>query len=126
MENKTIEIINNISKIDSETLPIMLLGFYDATYGLYRSFSFDNDSEWDSVIEELDLKDIDFFIKRLLEYLGFLLDDEIADDIITDYTSSTEGNRMFVLKKRLIEWAIELEEIEKQEKDIEKSKGIKL
>lgn len=109
MEMKTIEIINKVAKIDSELLPRILLGFYESTFSLYCSIEEEKETEWENIIRELGLKDSNFFVKQLLEYLGFPKDDEIADGYITDYVDSSELNRMEILKKELIEWAIEME-----------------
>lgn len=109
VEMKTVEIINNIAKIDSEVLPRMLLRFYEATFSFYCDIEDCSEAEWENILNELGMKDSDFFIKRLLEHLGFPKNDEIADGYITDYIDSTEPNRMDLLKKELIEWAIESE-----------------
>lgn len=109
MEMTTTKIIDRIAKIDSELLPRMLLTFYDASFGLYCDIGDGMEGEWESTISKLGLKDSHFFVEQLLTYLGFPEDDEIADGYITDYVGSEETNRMGILKKELIEWAIESE-----------------
>lgn len=109
MEMKTMEVINKIAKIDSDLLPRVLLRFYEATFSLYCSIEGETETEWESIMSELGLKDSEFFVEQLLEYLGFPKGDEIADGYITDYIDSTELNRIEILKKELIEWAIESE-----------------
>ncbi|MGM0835411.1 MAG: hypothetical protein ACQEV7_04595 [Bacillota bacterium] len=48
-----------------------------------------------------------YFSRELLKHLGFEYDD-IVDEIITDYAMSDEKD-MRLLKKQLIEWAIEID-----------------
>lgn len=108
LEMKTVETINKISRIDTELLPKMLLRFYEATFSLYCSIDCDEEREWNVLLNGLNLKDSTFFINRLLEHLGFPENDEIADGYISNYVDSTEPNRMNILKKELIEWAIEI------------------
>lgn len=110
MELKTTEVINKIARIDSEVLSKILLRLYEATYSLYCELDDVEELEWEETLKKLDLKDSEFFIKLLLEHLGFSKDDEIADGIITKYVDSTETNRMIAMKKELMEWAIEIEE----------------
>lgn len=107
MEQKTVEIINNICKLDSEVLPVVLLKHYETIVWLYRRFG--NQEELEECFESLRLSKFTE-VKELLLYLGFSSEDKIADDIICNYFSLEDENRMGVLKKQLIEWAIKLED----------------
>ncbi|WP_163971819.1 hypothetical protein [Oceanobacillus halotolerans] len=115
MDIKTIEKLNNISNMDSELLPRMLLQFYNASFNLYCALPDGTEREWEEILDELDLKDSTFFIKRLLDYLGFSRDDEVTEDIITDYCVDADGDKdINALKKELIERALKLEEIDRK------------
>lgn len=113
MEMKTVEIINRITRLDSEVLPLVLLKVNDAICWLHHHF---NDSEEiENCLENLGLWDKSkSYTKGILDYCGFLPNDETADDYIFDYFWSKDANRLEILKKQLIEWAIELEALEKQ------------
>lgn len=51
---------------------------------------------------------------KLLNYLGFEENDEVADEIITDYCMEEENSKdINILRGRLTEWAMELVELEK-------------
>ncbi|MGG3926876.1 hypothetical protein ABET51_12835 [Metabacillus fastidiosus] len=106
MEQKTAEIINKICKLDSEVLPIVLMKHYEIKAWLYDKF--DDVGDLERSLEELGLNKVNYREKLLL-YCGFPPDDEIADDFIYDYCFSEGTDRMDVLKKQLIEWAIETE-----------------
>jgi hypothetical protein len=139
MERKTIEKIKRINKIDTEKLPIVLLSALDLFWSLDRIIDenvdfcknkvpeYSDDNRYIQVVRDwlTELGDSistdylnqglgTFFLKELLDYLGFNKDDEIAGDIIDEYCMSPDKNKdINILKKQLIEWAIELEELEK-------------
>lgn len=109
MELKTVEIINKICRLDSEVLPTVLLKQYETIVWLYSRF--DNQEELNECLKSLGLiKFVD--VNELLLYLGFSNEDKIASDIICNYFSLEDENRMGILKKQLIEWAIKLEDAE--------------
>ena len=111
MEQKTAEMINNICKLDSEVLPIVLLKHYETIAWLYHRFA-DDDGELEHCLESLNLNTVIYEIE-LKVYMGFETDDEIAGGFIHDYCFSEDEKRLDILKKNLFEWAIELEDAKK-------------
>ncbi len=109
MEQKTAEMINNICKLDSEVLPVVLLKHYETIAWLSSRFA-DDDRELEHCLESLGLNRVEYKEKLML-YMGFEPDDDMAGDFIYDYCFSEGENRMGLLKKQLIEWAIKLEDV---------------
>jgi len=138
MEQKTKQRIKKINSLDSDKVSITLLNALEVFWSLDRiidkntSFYKGQISEYvksKKVVEEVKewLQELGnrisddylnqgyghFFSTELLNYLGFDIDDEIADGFIDEYCMSSDKKDINILKKQLLEWAIELEELEK-------------
>ncbi|MED4038127.1 hypothetical protein [Niallia taxi] len=110
MENKTIQIIDKVCKLDTDVEAMVLLTFCEAVMKLY--YNIDDDVELESCLEK--------YLKRerlkdsiLLQYCGFSSDDDTVGEIFDEYYTSNSPDRMHTLKKQLIECAIEFEQYEK-------------
>ena len=135
MDRKTLGRIEKINKIDSETLPRVLIRAQELFWGLDRIVDkhievarsrvssnkkklkifkeLIGDFREDVSIDYLNNQDDDLFNIELLRYLGFDVRDEAVDEIIFDYCTSTDKDKDFnLLKKKLIESAIELDGVD--------------
>ena len=121
--------------MDTEILPIVLIRAQELFWGLDRIIDKNTElalSEVSSNKKKLKIfkeligdfgenvssdylnnRDDDLFSIELLRYLGFDVRDEAVDEIIFDYCTSTDKDKDFnLLKKKLIESAIECDEVD--------------
>lgn len=108
MKQETIEIINNISKLDTDVQAIVLLRINETITWLYNKI--DDDVELEEWLGKVMIRNESTDdLRNMVTYCGFTRGDDVADEYFDEYYESEESNRMDILKKQLIEWAIESE-----------------
>ncbi|MRX52934.1 hypothetical protein GJU41_03025 [Bacillus idriensis] len=137
MNSKSEKQIRKINDLDKEILPVTLIKSIELLWSLdniidknVSDYVHDN-KEWEPEKSECcneclyDLGNImsnellnrdsgDFFMKTLLQYLEFEQNDEFAADYITEYCMNDNNSKDITsLKKELVRWAIESEELER-------------
>jgi hypothetical protein len=113
MEMKTVQIINNICQLDMDIQAIVLLKLNETISWLYDNI--EDDRELEECLKRLVRKEESISYSRgILCYCGFSEEEDTAREYINKYNLSNEANRMDTLKKQLIEWAIKVEEFEKE------------